>query len=432
MPRVLPSVVVAVAACEPPPTYYQDVKPILDGRCVTCHQEGAIAPFALTTYDEARARALPISAMVQARLMPPWLAGPADVTYRDDPSLTPAQIQTLRRWAEAEAPEGDSRSPGPPLQPVSTGLDRVDLEVAMPEPYTPILYPDEYRCFPLPWPLGQTSYVTGFDARPGNPTLVHHVAVYLVPPAHAALPVEWDGEDEAPGYTCFGGPSGDRDLAVPIQLLAAWTPGFQGISHPEGIGIAVQPQSVLVMQLHYQQRGGASAALDADQTSLRFRLGGAVDRRAVYAPWLKLDWVLGAMPIPAGDPSVEHSVSDDPRWFFDLFIDLDLDRGFLIHGVLFHMHKLGVEGSVTLVRPNGERITVLNIPRWDFDWQREYHLTEPVAFLPGDEVELRCRWDNSAANQPLLDGVRRSPADVNWGEGSDEEMCVADLLITAR
>src|SRR5919109_275464 len=88
------------------PTYYQDVKPILDGRCTGCHFKGGIAPFALTTYDQARRNRAAVAAVVSRRLMPPWHAEPGHRRYLYDPSLTTAQIATIARWAKLGGPRG--------------------------------------------------------------------------------------------------------------------------------------------------------------------------------------------------------------------------------------------------------------------------------------------------------------------------------------
>ena len=51
-------------------------------------------------------------------------------------------------------------------------------------------------------------------------------------------------------------------------------------------------------------------------------------------------------------------------------------------------------------------------------------------FSPGDELRVTCRWDNSDAHQPLIDGVRKKTVDVKWGEGTADEMCVGNLFIS--
>ncbi len=114
---VATSLLAAPAAA--PPTYFKDVKPILDGRCGNCHMAGGIAPFSLQTYGQARRQPAAIASAVRRRLMPPWHADRGFRRYLWDPSLSKAQISAITRWAAAGAPKGDPASPGDPLPPVA-------------------------------------------------------------------------------------------------------------------------------------------------------------------------------------------------------------------------------------------------------------------------------------------------------------------------
>lgn len=416
---------VAAAACgDDTPTYHRDVRPIVEGRCVSCHADGAIAPFALDSYDAVAALAAPVRHAVSTRQMPPWSASPS-VDYRWDISLTDAQIETIVAWVDAGAPEGDPGDVGEPLPEVQPTFPSVDLELPLPEPYTPVDVPDEYRCFPLAWTETTEKYVTALNIVPGNLEIVHHVAVFLLPPNNADKPYAWDAEDDRPGYECFGGPSGGRD-AIPIVQLGAWLPGQTGNVYPNDIGIRVQPGSTLVLQIHYNVTSPDPAP---DQSRIQFALANAVAKEAWYAPFLNPSWVVGAMEIPAGEPEVVHAHREDPRTFFDLVAGrpLPLEDGFDVHAVMFHMHDLGVRGAIAR-NERGLKTPILELDSWDFNWQRQYVLQDPIAVEGGVELDLECVFDNSPANQPRAG----APVDVNWGEGTSDEMCVANLLITAR
>ncbi len=420
-PRLLSAALAASAllACAPAgPTWHQQVKPIVDGRCVRCHQAGGIAPFSLETYANAAGAAQSLASAVESGSMPPWGAGPADVSYLHDPSLTAAQKATLRAWADDGAPEGDKARPGAALDPLGGGVERVDLTLAMPQPYTPTDSPDDYRCFPITWPKAAPSYVTGFDALPGTPGMVHHIAIYVVPPSAAQYPAQWDAEDATPGYSCFGGPFGNRPQQFAVNLLTAWIPGTRGVSFPRGGGILVEPGATLVLQMHYNVQAGASA----DTSSFQFQLADTVQRKMAYQPFLNAAWVAGQMKIPAGATGVVHQHVDDPRSFFNLLgSPLDTTNGFNIEAVMFHMHKLGAQGQLWLERADRSKVKVVDLPAWDFHWQQQYFLAEPLRFAPGDKLRVKCVFDNSP-------GRLSTSRDVNWGEGSEDEMCVANIL----
>jgi hypothetical protein len=414
----------ALSACQPAgPTYAQDVKPILDGRCVNCHAAGGIAPFALDTFDDARRYASAIADSVEAGRMPPWKAGPADVAYLRNPSLTDAQKAAIAAWARQGTPQGDPARPGAPLPAVGGGLERVDLSLKMAEAYTPTQRPDDYRCFVLRWPKDQAVYVTGVNTVPGEAAQVHHLALYLVPPDAAALPAQWDAEDATPGYSCFGGPFGSRPQTFAVNLLTAWIPGYQGTTFPRGGGVLVEPGATVVMQVHYNVAGVPQPR--ADLTEVQFQLADTVARRLAYQPLLNVEWVAGQMKIPADAPEVPFTYAADPRAFFSLLgSPLDTSKGFTLEAVMFHMHQLGRRGELWLDKADKRRVKVLEIADWDFHWQNEYQLAEPVRFEPGDKLRVKCVFDNTAGRL----GPGRPSAATNWGENSDEEMCVANIL----
>ncbi|MDP1827195.1 MAG: hypothetical protein Q8L48_28235 [Archangium sp.] len=416
--RLLPLVVlVTAAACQPAgPSYHQDIKPILDARCANCHVAGGIAPFALDTFAAAEGKAAVIADAVASGRMPPWKAGPSDVTYLRNPSLSDEQKASIAAWAKSPV-EGDKTKPGAALPSLGGGVERVDRTVQMPAAYTPRITPDDYRCFVLEWPETATKYITGVNARPGVASQAHHIALYIVEPADAMYPRMWDAEDATPGYECFGGPFGSRPQQFPVNLLTAWIPGYQGTTFPRGGGIRIEPGTTVVMQMHYNVQNVAQP--QEDLTSMEFTLADTVQRRMAYQPMLDVAWVAGQMKIPAANPDVLHQYVADPRQFFELLgSPLDNTNGFNIEAVMFHMHTLGKHGELWLEKADRRRIRILDIPAWDFHWQNEYQLAEPVRFEPGDKLRVKCTFANDKAGA----------VETNWGENSDEEMCVANIL----
>lgn len=416
--------VVAVAvvghAAPTRPTYFQDVKPILDSRCSGCHHSGGIAPFKLTGYLDAYRYRDAIAAAVRARAMPPWHADSRVRRYLFDPSLTNAQIDTLVRWAGRRAPRGDASRPGPALPSVAPRLSRVDVRTPMPRAYTPrrSASADDYRCFVLPWSPERQTFVTGFNVRPGRPTQVHHIIVYMAAPGSGSLLNQWESADARPGYGCYGGPSATGRQGLRFQFLAGWVPGSFGTDFARGTGISVAPGSRLVLQVHYNLQSVKRAR--ADRSTVELKLDDTVERRAVYAPFVDAGWVLSprSFAIPAGRKRVTHTFQGEPRELFRILAGVDFPNGFRIHSVLPHMHKLGQQTKVTVVRASGEREVLVSIPRWQFHWQREYHLAEPVRFYPGDRLLLRCDHQN------------RTKAARWWGEDSSDEMCISFLYVS--
>lgn len=395
-------------------TYYKDIKPFMDAKCVRCHVDGTVAPFSLDTFEKAKQHAEFSRAAINAGTMPPWQFADGCNDYRGNYSLSAQEKALFNAWVEQGAPAGDASKPGAKLDIGELGLSRVDVTLKMPEPYTSQLEPDEYRCFPVAWPEKYTSttYMTGFRAVPGNPGVVHHVEVYHVGPGEAQQAFARDEADPGPGYTCFGGPG------LGNGTVGGWAPGSPGYDYPANVGIEIPAGSVMVIQIHYNTQSVGQA--EPDQTTVEFK----VDDQAVaggYDFWTNPLWTFGGMPIPADDADVGFNWTADPT-------SLSGGRPIFIYTASLHMHNLGTTGFMYVKRPDGSRQCVLKIDDWDFHWQGGVRLQQPIPMNPGDTIELECRYDNSAQNQPVYQGRQQTPRDVNWGENTTDEMCLGILL----
>jgi hypothetical protein len=410
------------------PTYYADIKPILDGRCVSCHVPDGIAPFSLVTYEDAYEFRDFVAWAARERVMPPWPPDDDCGDYHGDRSLTDEQIASIETWAAAGAPEGDIGAEGAALAPVEEGLSRVDLALDMPAAYTPQLLPDDYRCFLIDWPLEQTAFVTGFKVTPGRAELVHHAIAFLAQPEDVPSYEQLDAAESGPGYTCFGGPGGR-----PGGSLGAWAPGGLGTDFPDDTGIRVRPGSKVVLQVHYNTDTSPPAA---DMTNIEVSHEPAVTREAVFLPFMNPVWLFGpTMSIPANDSDVVHSFAADPTTVLQtLFpgIPIPQNQPLRIHSANLHMHELGTSANLSMLRANGDNECLLDIPRWDFHWQGDYWLRDSTVLQPGDNIRIECHWDNSAANQPAgPDGKPETPRTRGWGFGTGDEMCLGGFYVTA-
>src|SRR5512138_2726334 len=97
----------APVAAQTPVTFSEHVAPIVFANCTPCHRPGEAAPFQLLSYRDARPLAKAMAAAATARVMPPWKPGPREDPFHGARVLTAQQIETLQRWADGGAPEGD-------------------------------------------------------------------------------------------------------------------------------------------------------------------------------------------------------------------------------------------------------------------------------------------------------------------------------------
>ena len=265
--------------------------------------------------------------------------------------------------------------------------------------------------------------MTGFGVKPDKDEIVHHVIAYLAGPSLAKEVKQKDKAEAGPGYTCFGGPgvgnSGSAQSSV--GWLGAWAPGTIGQDFPSKTGIRIEPGSTIILQVHYNT---LTTDPVEDQTEIVLKTDQQVDTEAMFVPFTNPQWISqdGAMDIPAGLDDVEHSFSYDVASLIGSKLQ--------IHDAFFHMHQLGKSGRLWIDRKEGDSDCLLNIPDWDFNWQRGYRLDQPATLSPGDQLGIECSWDNSMANQPVINGEKKSPEDVDWGEGTGDEMCLGVFYVT--
>lgn len=430
VPLVLPVVVLVACGASPvpaaAPTWHKDVAPMLERSCGGCHQTGGIAPFPLTTLEQVTKMGPSVRAAVEARRMPPFIANPDCAEYLDDPSLSAEQIATLGAWFDHGAPEGVAGTAVNRLEEAA-GLTRVDLTLKMPVDYTPH-GTDDYRCFVLDWPYETTKYVTGFRARPGNAGTVHHVIGFLIPPDRVATYQALDAKEDGAGYTCFGGAGAGNDRG--IGWVGAWAPGGPGNMYAEGTGLPVKVGSKIVVQVHYNSR---TENPGPDRTSLEFALADEVRHKAVLTPFTNPAWSSGmGMEIPAFQKEVTHAWGLDPTPYLGLMTNglISSNQAVKIHMTSLHQHLLGTKSRLSIQHPDGTNECLLEIPAWDFHWQRNYQLKKAKVLKPGDQLSISCTWDNSAEHQPVIGGARQQSRDVKWGEGTTDEMCLGVVYIT--
>src|SRR5580704_6553776 len=120
------------------PTFYRDVLPVLQAHCQECHRPGEAAPMSFLTYREVRPWAKAIRSAVLTQKMPPWFADPCCGKFANDRSLSASERDTLARWADAGAPEGDAKQAPPPrIWPQGWNLpSSPDAVLGMPRPFT--------------------------------------------------------------------------------------------------------------------------------------------------------------------------------------------------------------------------------------------------------------------------------------------------------
>ena len=405
-----PAVLTLLLACASDiPTWHADVAPLLNEHCARCHMEGGQGPGDVTSYAGATELAPFLIEAVEDDRMPPPTADPEcrDYVGSDHMHLEDAEAAVLRAWIDAGMPEGDPDD-AVELEPVEWELSDPDLVVTIPE-YTPTFSdPDnpgnEYRCFVLDHGLDEDSYVSRMGATVDNDELVHHVVLFAA--EEEDIPADTDDE---PGFDCiddaFIGGNDIGDFAGGGGMIGGWAPGQLPTEFDEGIGMRLNPDMKLILQMHYYDSG---AERDWDQSGWAFEL-----TQDVHTPVIMVPMGVYGFRIPKDDPAY----TETGGWAMPV--------DFTIHQVFPHMHVLGTHYRMQVSNEFGDTCVVEG--DYDFDNQLSYQLTDPVEVEAGDVWTMSCTWDNSDDNP---NQINESSQPVKYGERTDEEMCFGFSLVS--
>jgi hypothetical protein len=401
------------------PNFASDVAPILHANCAVCHRPGGPAPFALLSYDDARARAKEIRSAVSSRQMPPWSAMSASgyPELLHDPRLSAKQISTIVSWIDAGTPAGESSKPAsPPTFPASWILGLPDLTITLPRPVS--LPPDTsarifnvvlYMNFPT------DRWIQAIDYQPSSRGLLNHAMVFAAPVA-----LNIDEQDVLPGFsglsaTGTGASIGQRLAEVDRSLepIAVWTPVSRVWPAPDRAGIRLPKGTNLVLQFHV--RPTDTGAIEDGTVALYFSKGAPETSLTSLQVPSSLGIVAG-LDIPAGQARVV---------FKD---ELTLPIEVTAFGARGHAHELGRDLKLTARLPNGSVMGLLWIDRWDTRWQQSYYFKSPIRLPKGTRVQVEITYDNSPANPR---NPSSPPRRVVWGPQLGEEVAAMDLIIAA-
>jgi thiol-disulfide isomerase/thioredoxin/mono/diheme cytochrome c family protein len=390
-----PSKATAAATAAPAPsvTYARDISRIIAANCVECHREGGVGPFRLDTYDAVSRRATMIRAVTEAGTMPPWFAAPMHGADRlplpspwsNDRAMGEAEKDAIAAWIAAGKPEGD---------PKDLPLPRVFAEgawkIGTPDAVFPLPDPIAvkadgfmpYQNVLVPTNLTEDRWVKAVQIAPTDPSVVHHVLVFALDETTAKDPATRRrlGADESSGY------------------WAAYVPGNDSTVLPEGMARKLPAKSSLLFQIHYTPNGKATSdqmkigLVFADETPKHLvRTAAVASLRLRIPPGAANHRETGQLRVPA-----------DAR----------------ILAFMPQMHVRGKAYRYELELPGQPKRTVLDIPKYDFNWQLRYELREPLEVPRGAVLHGTAWYDNSADNPANPDPTKT----VRWGQQTVDEM----------
>jgi hypothetical protein len=380
------------------PTFTKDVAPILYKSCVSCHRPGQIAPMSLITYESARPYARSIKDRVTKREMPPWhLDKTVGIReYKDDPSLSDAQIQTIARWVDAGAPQGSVADlPPQPTFPSDDewSIGKPDLIVSAPKYLVKANMADWFGSFYVDSGLLEDRWIKAVEVKPGDKRVVHHTIVYSIQNDEEELKV-FVPERENDGFNRRAG-----------TRLIEYAIGNLGDVYEDGTARLIKAGAKIHFSSHYH----AIATDVTEQTRV-----GLVFYPKGYKPKHMLQNKLisaGNIDVPAGAADIRNDA------YFTLKKPAKL--------ILFqpHMHYRGKAMALEAIYPDRRVELLTYVPRFDVMWQVTYPYANPPVFPAGTVLHQTSWHDNSAAN-------KRNPDPGNWvgsGNRTIDEMSIGHI-----
>ncbi|MBX7164926.1 MAG: redoxin domain-containing protein [Pirellulales bacterium] len=371
-------------------TYTKHVAAIFNRHCVECHRNEELAPFSLASYADLEAWTPTIGEVLRDGRMPPWFADPQYGVWANDCSLSAADKQLVLEWIDNGAPEGDPADL-PPAPKFTTGwrIGHPDGTYSMKAPYTvPAEGVLDYQHFTVDPQFTEDKWIVAAEARPGNPAVVHHIVLFVVP--RSAPDLEGSSDLSQIG----GGGAG-------AQLLAIYAPGMPPWQYPAGGAMKVPKDSKFVLQMHYTTNGTEQT----DLSSVGLKFADPKEVKQVVRNGMSINF---GFEIPPGAANYKVTATSKFR------------KDTLVLQLFPHMHYRGKSFRIEAFYPDGAHEVLLDVPKYDFNWQLRYDLAQPKLMPKGTKMVSTAYYDNSADNPRNPDPTET----VRFGLQSFEEMMV--------
>ncbi|MBL8191299.1 MAG: cytochrome c, partial [Acidobacteria bacterium] len=386
-------------------TFSKDIAPIFNKSCAECHRPGESAPFSTLSYKDVRPWAKSIKEKVANRVMPPWHADPHFGEFKNNPSLTQAEIDTITAWVDGGAVEGNPKDlPPAPKFTEGWGIPTPEMVIQIPEEYSYKPGADEYQYFDVPTNFTEDRYVSMAEARPGNRKIVHHIIAFIVPKGaptmagtpeqrqkmmEAALknsPMYRDGflmrmKADQPVEDDGCGPNGRRGGGD--NMLVGYAPGRNPDIYAPGTARKIPAGATIRFQIHYSNQTLGNDKVEKDRSMIGLVFAKEPPQRLVTTNSIANIF----FKIPAG--AENHKVTAC-RTF---------KRDTTLYALEPHMHLRGKAMEYKAFYPDGTSEVLLNVPAYDFAWQTNYLLKQPKRLPAGTRLMITGYFDNSAKNK---------------------------------
>ena len=368
-------------------SYAHDIAPIVAEKCAGCHEPGGIGPMPLNTYAQVKTYSPMIREVIRTGRMPPYLADETVGKFQDDGRLSPDQKKAMVHWVEGGAQRGAGEDPLAKVkfEAKDWPLGKPDVVLNVPDVTIPATGVLDYQHPVVANDMKEGRWMKATTFRISDRQVVHHILTGVV----ADLPAPGTVVSEAQWGASLGG----------------YGPGRGSNIEPVDTGVWVPPSGGVLFQNHYTPYGRET--VEKTQMGLYF-----------YPKGQEPKYVLQTFLI--ANPTI--MIPPDEQYHPEV-ASIEFPHEALLYGITPHAHHRGGSVNVSIRYPDGSEKTLLALPRYDFNWQYEYFLAEPVTIPTGAKVIARWTYDNSARNPGNPDHAKM----VTWGEQSSDEMLATYL-----
>jgi hypothetical protein len=379
-------------------TFTEHVAPILYNNCTICHRPGGDAHFDLVTYNDARKNAGANAYVTKERIMPPWPADPHYTQFIGQRVLSDRDIRILEKWVQQGTPEGPAEKlPKVPSYPFGSFSGTPDLRIPVQPVFLKANSPDRFLLVKVPFELPSDTFAALVEFAPGRHNVAHHVNGDMVRYDYNKKKDVFEGErivdmvhDTATllqAYQRLGLPNDDGSYPTLQKSVVNFLPGVIGQKYPEGIGGYFLPRkgAFLLNDLHY----GFTRKDDVwDSSYINIFFAKVPPKRPVQ------EFQLGTLGVAPVEPDmlIQPNAVKPVRSRFTIPQDIS------ILTVNPHMHLLGKSFKAYAVKPDGDTIRLVSIPRWDFNWQYFYTFKKMVKVPKGSTIVAEGIYDNTRQN----------------------------------
>jgi hypothetical protein len=425
-------------------TYQRDLRPIIEANCIECHRSGGIGPMPLDNWPNVKAVGSAIVAAVSAGRMPPWPADDSCRSLVDARALPQATKELFEQWQAGGFSEGDEAEYVAPEPRRRLELGEPSLTLSGDAPFTPAVNADSYRCFYV-GSVEEDTYLTALDIIPEVGSEVHHVQLHRVDAANIAAVQAMQDDDETGGYACSSSGVGG---SVSSQNMFSYRPGSLAVLFNPGDAAYLKAGSGLVLQVHYNTQflpSDEEPQPDRTKVALWTLPAGEPPEYVIYRTGVlsPLNGVsngdalafLGSS-IPANEADIVGESSVPMQRLSQLGSGLGIGLAAAgqyipgeIVGMTPHAHAWATRMVANIQHADGSENCLVEVPDWDYGWQLDYLFQDGLAYGPEDMLHVECHYDNTADNQPVINGVQRQPQVITFGENTLNEMCLHYLWL---